>query len=729
MLYNWADSNRAIEKISQLTNEEIIARSSDSKWRSFDLYIITFGRCLPVAILILISMVLKNDITSPLLLTLWLSVPFIGLIMEAGRFTTDYRLGKKAYDELQLASKQDRTINPNLVLDDNWEIWDGSLAENCLITTDNHTLNLIDKLRLSEEFNLDANDVELSRFGNNISEGQKTRILLTRAIHLALSTQRTLLIERTLNSLDPDACRRLKAILKDPVFLDKITLTKNCETFIENQLLRESSARHTGENYRANIGSVPGSSKVEGFSDGLLKDFTKFFNPLSAAFILPAISLSLVGYIAIANYSLVTKLLSILTLSILSVALVVFLGIRNETFTRHWGKNQLIDILLHAKLKNSVDIFQRLSRDFNTLVERISWYVHDITWLLALVIVSICASVISFGSLGLLISGLFVLFSFGIWKIFEKKINIARKASVDTLNQTLTMGENLVCFGRVIENSFIRNKRKTLIEQNINNLYQSNVNVISLKLIFSNLILCVSGFFILATVVGSTYQWIGAGSLVFILTAILAVDASLGILFQALSGFSAQRISIHRLTNFEKENMTIQPYLVKNKDSYSFTGAHNRITGLKYSPINFEAGCSYSVLGRSGIGKTQFLKLISGINDISQPTEINNSGSSILYIDQNFNAIESWMQDMRPEEKRLDNLVEFVEHKMTNEKFNIIILDEALIIYDVEKAKQIILVFQNLIQQFNGLMLFVDHRFTLMKSISISEVQSSIDII
>ncbi|MDR3477896.1 MAG: hypothetical protein P4M14_07680 [Gammaproteobacteria bacterium] len=730
IINNWADSNILIKRIVSLTEKELHRRALDSIWRSLDLYIITFGRCFPVAILILISMLFKNDISKQLLLTIWLSVPFIGLIMEAGRFATNFQLGKKAFIEMQKSSKRlSISLKPYLILDDNWEIWDGILTENCLEDKDNADLGLLKKLRLNDELRVADDEVHLLRFGSNISEGQKTRILIIRAIHMALKSDMSLKIERSLSSLDPDACHRLIGILQEPYIVDKVTLSQSCKDFLKHQTQRDNS-RQTVETktavFKNNDYLLVSTQKLQ--IANIIKDLFGFFNSQSLLFLLPAISLSFVGYIAIVKIMLITKLITILVVSILSIILVVYLGAKNEDHTRQWAKNRTIDIMLNATLKNTTDLFQRLSRDFTTVVERISWYIHDITWLFSLLLVSVIATVISFGMLGVLIVGIFLLFSFGLWRFFEIKINNARAISVDMVNQLLVMGENLVCYGELANYFYIDKLRRAMIKNNVNGLYQSSINLISLKANFSNLIMCVSGLFILAALSASTYSWISPGSLVFILTAILAVDASLGILFQALFGFSAQRISIHRLSDFERNNQYFAGgMIVKNQDNYLFKGAINPKTGVSYFPLMFEAGNSYSVLGKSGIGKTQFLKLISGLHDESKIDLLFQENiARVLYVNNDSYKIISWVQDELSYSKKWskERFIKFISDKIFRDKFKVIAIDEALIDFSLTEANEIISLIQGYISQADGLLLLVDHRFSLDKSISISKIQS-----
>lgn len=728
IIFNWAVNNKLLKRLIKLTENELRLRTLDSMWRSLDLYVITFGRCLPISILIIISMLFKNNISNSLLLTTWLSVPFISLIMEAGRFTADFKLGNKAFHELQEASKSNLKMNDSdLTLDNNWEIWDGTLPENCLITEDGDYLNLLLKLRLTQELGTDYNEIYLSRFGSNVSEGQKTRILLIRAIYLAIKNGKTLKIERTLNSLDPEICRNFSDILKEFFFLNKIVLSESCHDFLENQLLRFSS-----NDFIRNISIITDkteklqTNRLQNQPEHTLKYLITLFNPLSIAFIFPAASLSLVGCIVIANLTLSAKLFLILALSILSIGLAVLLGVKNEKNTRNWSLARFIDIILNSKFQNTVDIYQRLSKDFSTVVERITWYVHDIAWLFALLLVSIIAIIFSFGLLGILITIIFLVLSCTIWKIFENKINIARKISVSTLNEMLIMGENLICYGSITD-PVVTRKRKNLIESTLNNFYKSNNNLISLKIIFSNSIMCVSGLLILTILIGSAYRWISLEALVFILTAILAVDTSIVLLFQALSGFSSQRISITRLLDFEKNFNSSHGLIEKRMDSYFLRGISNQNIGVNYLPIRFEPGNAYSIVGASGIGKTQFLKIISGLSEMQHPIT---SYASILYMDKNSYLIEAWIQENSLNSTMWDknNFMIFIKTKIFDEKFDIIILDEALTSFNKKIAQEIAALIQSYVLQVKGLLLLVDHRFTLDKSISIFEIQSSVNI-
>lgn len=135
------------------------------------------------------------------------------------------------------------------------------------------------------------------------------------------------------------------------------------------------------------------------------------------------------------------------------------------------------------------------------------------------------------------------------------------------------------------------------------------------------------------------------------------------------------------------------------------------------------------MLGASGIGKTQFLKHISGLYDHSKIDLLSHENiAHVLYVNNDSYKIASWIQDELSSIKKWskDDFVKFIRDKVFNEKFKVIAIDEALIDFNITVANEIISLIQSYISQADGLLLFVDHRFSLDKSISISEVQSFI---
>lgn len=246
------------------------------------------------------------------------------------------------------------------------------------------------------------------------------------------------------------------------------------------------------------------------------------------------------------------------------------------------------------------------------------------------------------------------------------------------------------------------------------------------KIAFINYVVLVSGV-LLVTIAALAINVSSAGqSSVFMLTAVLAVDSSVMILFLALSGFNSQRLSISRIK--EAAN-TAHYYTYPKINVYNNTyqlPAVRLTNNRSYLQTELPRGEVLSLRGRSGVGKTQYLLALSGLSDVQLSMSRHNEDAQIIYIDNQFFDIMEWIKNKK-EGKSHDHqsiLLSFIDKKIS-ERFRIFILDELTAKFSEKDAQSIVFAISQMIKKCNGLLLVVDHRFSLSSAINIEDLMVS----
>jgi hypothetical protein len=724
-LKNWHEL-KSLVKIKKMTQQEISYRNRDSLYRSIDLYTILFGCTLPVIILLVATFILNKDPSNYLVLILWFATPLIALVMEGGRFFSDYKMAKCAYDEIN------KNLNSNLRFDSkctielnkDWEIWEASLFDNILHEFSPSTLDLATIFRLKDEFharNEDHMQTPLQFLGQNISQGQKTRILLIRAIHLAIYLKKPLNINIPLDSLDPAVCEIFFNLL--PVLNNYciINLTDSQQSYLITQCKRSSTQKMQMDNkYIAKI--EPENEERFHVKTENTSGFKKYYNKLmplvAIIFIIPAFLLSLNGYIISENYANVQKISLLIITTFFAMALAVTAGYFIEVNIRNKSRIAQTKLLMSASLEKINDLQQILSKDFTIMVERISWYIHDIAWYQSLIIVAFFVVIFSTGYTGLLVNLFFLILILLICKTFSHSISQARRASVEGINESVSHLQNLCTTGEEEHNTF-KERRAKWCNLGFEILSKTHINMVATKIKFSNIISTSTGFFIITIIMLFILLKIPQPVTVLVLTSLLAMESTIVNLFQALTGFNAQILSPIRLEEFplEKKLLTsnIKSSIENTENHLIINECENTKLGIIYDKLVLEKGAMYSLSGKSGHGKTEYLKTISNFY-YSQITEAKNHNykNKVFYSGRDTVKVLNWLN--------IENLLEFLSNKIDSGYYSLVLFDEVLCNFDVDAAKVFLKNITNTLIDNEVTLILVDHRFELENNIPIINI-------
>lgn len=709
-LKNW-NVLGVLDEINNITKTEIKLRNRDSFIRSFDLYTILFGSVIPVLFLLLFALIVGRSVNHFLLIVLWFSGPMISLVMEMGRFSSDYTTAKNAFKEIHCNLKNElpNYNGGDVLLNNDWEIWEGTLSDNLLQHVNPMQLSLADALGLHTEFNHRVSNIEelkLDFMGKNVSEGQKTRILLIRAIHLAILLKRPLFINISLNSLDPLSCKKFYDLLPKLKSFCEIKLTSEQEFFFQEQIARSISFEI--ENYREETHFTIDNQAIEQIgaakSDNFMFNLFNLVSPIGLFFIIPAIFLSLNAYIISSSLSGLSQLGLLSLITALALILAPSLGYIIESINRKKAITLQDKLLRHSILVNINDLLQRISKDFTVMVERISWYIHDIFWYLSLILVALSAVTYTSGSIGIVVNMVFIGIILILCNLFASTIKNARLGAVEGINASINSLQNIASLGQR-HYSVFEEKKNHWCELGFNTLLETHLKMISSKVAFSNIISASTGLFIIIVVLISSINHLHKSELVFLLTSLLAIASTIVNLFQALTGFNAQLQSYIRLRDIPvSEDLVSTGEIKKENQHYIVTEFIHRTLGIRYKQVILEEGKVYSLSGHSGLGKTEFLKTIANFNDsVIQNITVQSQPVKTMYMNhETINLLKNLY---------LDNIVTFLISKIEKESFNLIILDEVFRHASLKDTHEVLEKLKEIISINKSILIIVDHRF------------------
>ena len=718
-LRSWGNSEEFLSSIQKLMRSEIELRNQDSIWRGCDLYSISFGKLVPIAVVMSLSL-WAYPMSSGLLTTLWLAVPIIGIIITYNRFKKEKAEGYAAFDELKghLNGLALAHASSMIVVENEWEIWKGSLGDN--ICEFHHGFDVLSRLHLKEEFlnkNSDSFAVELEVKGKNLSSGQRIRLLLARGINLALKYKQPLHVRLSFESLDPSNRKRVSQCLQELTQWIPVHLETEIDAAFEQE---KSSVEEVTPPRHESISQEP---VLNAETPALYKDILRFCRPYFLFMLLPAIGLNALASLTVMNISDQWRLAFLLVIGLGSFTGVLWLGRRIEAHVRNWALEKGYNLLKQPSEWTRSDFFQRLSENYRTVCERISWYVHDGAWIASLLAFALVSSIYVIGWLSLAIGGLFIGLCFYFWKILNPAIALTRQATIEGLNRYLEKMTNLVALSSSPSVEVLKTKKQETSYAAWKSLFISQIESDATKFSFGTILYLLSGILVVSMSTLSIYIPHFEASIALMISAFLYVDYNITMFFQALTGFNAQRAAIHRLDVSPLPEQGLKSLFVKQANSYCTTEFFNHLVEQKYPTYSFQSGQSYSIVGDSGTGKTLYLRCLAGIQPCKELQSNALPRESVAYLDRHsLNILKKMEKDFSSINGQEHILTRFIDEQVQQMK-RIFIFDEALVHLSVEEAKTLSQAIATRIEALQGLFLLVDHRFQLKNTLALQKVK------
>ena len=400
--------------------------------------------------------------------------------------------------------------------------------------------------------------------------------------------------------------------------------------------------------------------------------------------------------------------LSLMTLGIL---LGVSSGVAIESKLRNYFSEVWIKGLsIFKETKDIEQIIQLCSRDLTTIFERLSWYIHDILWVLSMLLVSLVAMFFSFGFVGVLLSTVFISIFFILYKCTIKEIVRTRKESVNGFNSLIMSSYNS-----------IRVKKMNFIDQNvINSIYSKSVNtplhyfhdsrknMIKSKSLAGINCATLGDLVILSCAFTGALMEVPIQSLLVVATPLILIKSSLINVFFAITGFQSNSISAYRISEFSAAKEKVE---MKYSNGIFYIPSFSNF--IDYHELILEEGRIYQLSAPSGAGKTTYLKSIGNIINAEKSNNKIKTDSEVkaysIYLNEKYKYYLF-------ENSNIQDFVKDVASNIINKPI-LISLDECLLDLEVPDAKNLLSNIIDSIKNKSIAVIFSDHRFNFGEKI------------
>ena len=693
-LLNWR-APELLNTVARGLRLESNLRNRDSVIRSAEPYLVQLGRVLPIVLLLVLAHVTGHGSNIDIV-AFWLVAPVLALILEFGRLYAELeqsRISFAAVGSILASADATSQASHSIELTDDWEIWEGTVAENLPLCSP-ATVDALTRLGLTAELGATLErtlEKRLEPGGANISAGQRTRLLIARAVGLAHGQKRMLIPSLSLASLDYDNAERAKQLLDE---------ARNPDTS-ESPLPAFTHAAPEDPHAPGDIAPTdiaPATAiSIRGSN----------WHPAAVAFVFPALLAGLAGS-WVADEHLRSRVSSsgVLGLVAIGVATALLAGWLIERRIRRDASRQMIESLRRAPLYSDADLVQRGSKDLTTVLERVAWYTHDISWIGALILVASFGASASLGAWGGCIVIAALLLTMVFWRRLVPVVVSSRKTAIAANDALLRMGVDLRATNHLLAAwSDGANYRTTRAKKTLEHFFVSRAQMVLSKGSLARWVDLVSLLAIVALTWSLTLAHSGTFAAAFVLTSALTVNGYIVQLLLALAGYRAQRICMQRLQP--------RPVLDSSAPSFTVTDAAveskrlvNPRLNIEYGPISFERGCLQSVTGSSGEGKTQLLRTLVGFGQVTA-----SSHQGGYYVDAH------WGQAVKagfPSPITLHKLLETFDNPV------LVVLDEATTTLSEDQAAAETSWLEQWAARGNIAVVLVDHRLRTRQAIEFS---------
>lgn len=709
-LLNWRLDQPSLSRLRILAKLEVAVMNRESLVRAAESFLSYFALCVPLVALGLAAWIAARPADNSLTLA-WALVPVLGALLGYPLALSECRRGDSHFASFKtgVSSDPDALDETLTEFGDVWRPFAGSLHRNVDPTNLNPPLarQILEKLRLNDELNSNQVPYTVSAGGENLSAGQLSRLMLARAMHYAVTTRQTLKVTASLASLDTDALARAvqaAAALDIQVeWSDSVVSRQGNGT--ESPVIGEPTAPEPSScdkqaSRTAGNNGTNGSPKKHRFGRSITRVLL---------FIPAALGSASVAWVAAQNSDSATMLAaSIFLLGAAGIASGVFASYLIERSSRVQALSDHEGLMKAVEQLPSSDLLQRVSRDYPTVIGRITWYRADIAWISALALVSAVAVISKALLLGAALIAIWGVLCTLLWRRTAPNVIRSRQLSVAGVNEFLDRIGNLKVLQGMREEA-ARTLRRNFSTQGFAVFWQSQSQALTAKAglalcmsYFSSIVLC--GVFAYSHVVGLN------GTMVIVVAALLAVSSSSSQLTLALVGYAAQKLSLDRVRcdvlKASRSSLSI------HDKAFEIDAFTDKLSGIKFRPTSWSRSELYEIRGSSGSGKSRFLESLCA--ESKPDGECN---FEVLYFPRSSASILKkvsgpgwWTQLLQ------------VTSRSTLQRPTVVLADEVLSEVPVEEAIRRLRDLHELVVSSNGLLIYVDHRFSMGKQVLVEEI-------
>jgi ABC-type lipoprotein export system ATPase subunit len=723
-LLSWQSENKALAALEQVTRREIGLLNIDSLIRSTETYINTFGVALPLIGGLLAAWLSGHPMQGMVSLA-WAGLPFVGLVMSLSRYYSDSVQMSVLLDSLRAGTPMAKEAVSNIsasvaaiVLSADWDIYDGSLSANIDPGGCHPEIMraLLVRLRLCEEFLDVGPEIWLLGGGENVSAGQKLRILIARAFLQAITERKRVIVHDPLASLDADSIRRVLSVARRY----SIDVDWNSEALVRIDSIRVALPKEIKSIRGIDEARAKNEQRADELKHKCVIDDTQSSKvwktilvrspPAALLYLLPAVGVAMLARMVKGGEYLTVGAFapSFFLVTLLAFTLAVGTSFLIECSLRLQAGYQHATLLRRVMGFSAEDFLQRLSRDYSNVVGRLAYYINDMDWIFAGILVSFGALISGFGFYGLGIAGIFTLICGTIWNCLVPRVVNSRRKIPIGINIFLAQTENLKRLAGMPLRIAIRLKHG-YVGSGLGALWETQAASLA-----SKAALC---YYIRLTSVATLFLVCAIGpmvatesKLIFTIAALLTVIGSSSVFVQALSGFAAQSNSYARLEACGADDVAeASVKVVHEAVEVMVTRRSER------SHFRWQRGACYTLLGTSGSGKSRYLRSLATAT--STVDSIQQAKYNILYFPK---EAPDYLGELNIDWWAA--LLDIVTNALSNSAL-IIILDEALSTLPVVEARQALEALNSLLGETRSTVILVDHRFIWGQTVQMAALE------
>ncbi|MDF3881435.1 ATP-binding protein [Cupriavidus basilensis] len=586
-------------RLDALSGQERLWRALDSGMKISETYLGILLKILPIAAIGAIGIIPGMSISEASVAVFWVSMPLFTALLAIPREVQAWKAIKSAQAHIDAACSP-LPLGPSSFVTFNGKdtIWSASLGVN-LLGRGPLRCRLLHKLGMWEELGLEVRPKPFEKLlaPDRLSEGQKQRLLLIRAVCCAVDRNVPLRLSTQLTSLDLPNRMKVKAILEQ--FSTEGVLKVYGADGISHEGYLEPSER---ESYVAPIRrEVPSPGRSD--NAPAIPSFVRWYFPV---FIVAAYLDANVARLIDSHGSLPREAI---WSAMGAFVLAIVGGMALEDHVRRRTFRSLSLAIFRSSSANT-EIERSVPVDLDIAQEGFSYYLHDFMWALAVFTLFSVSLVFSAGVLGI---GCIAGFGALVWFFYTKNyrgIVLAREQMLEASRTFVITIRDWASFDLATaslgQTTRTRRMRAALALPSLQRWTHAKIRLylkkVKLALLLEAtfhvlLVLCLS-FMLLAK---------GDASLAaFLLSALLAADRESLRLFVAGSGLLTTASSFQAISKLPQGNRIPWVHFEKDEEGIRLAEARSVLTGIRYPEVSFNFGVNW-VLGRSGCGKTTLL--------------------------------------------------------------------------------------------------------------------------
>lgn len=586
-------------RFDAISRRERLWRSLDSGAKISESYLGMLLRILPIAAIGAIVVVPGMSPDEAGIALFWVSMPLFAALLAIPREVQAWKALQSAQAHIEAkCSLLPPGHSSCVAFNGKGAIWAAPLSVN-LLGRNPLRWRLLHGLGLWNELGLGLFPMPFEEMlaPDELSEGQKQRLPLIRAVCCAVDRGVPLNLSTQLASLDRPNRDKVKTLLHQ-LSTEGVLTVRGADGI--------SREGHSGLSERAHCGAPPLKQDPAPKRSGnapVVPGCVRWYLPVFiAAAYLDANVARIIGTPGAWTYDAIWSASGAFSLALVG-GMVLEDHVRRKTF-------RSLSLALFRSSSPNTEIERKVPVDLDVALEGFSYYLHDFTWALAVFALFAVSLVLAAGMWGIACLagvGTFIWFFCarhyrGIVSAREKALDASR-AFVFTLRDWSSFDVLMASLGQTTRT---RRLRAVLALPSLQRWAEAKMRLylkkVGLALLLEGtfhvlLILCL-GSLLLAKVEASLAA--------FLISALLAVDRESLRLFVAGSGLLSTASSFHAITGLPQETRIYWVDFEQDEQGIRLAASHSRQTGIRYPEARFSFGVNW-VLGRSGCGKTTLL--------------------------------------------------------------------------------------------------------------------------